>query len=456
MIDPESGFPGGGARRGAADAATGVAAGGPGAGAPDASWPALDAAHVWHPYTQHGIAAPPIPVARAEGAYLYDPDGRPILDAISSWWVNLHGHAHPAIARAIAEQAARLEQVIFAGFTHEPAARLAAELAAVLPGRLTRVFYSDDGSTAVEVALKIALQLWWNRGRRRPVIAALENAYHGDTFGAMSVSGRGVFVEPFAEHLFDVARLPDPTEGDAAGALAGLLERRGEDVAAVIVEPLLLGAGGMRVWGEETLREIRRLTREHGVLLIADEVLTGFGRTGPLFACERAGVEPDIICLSKGLTGGFLPLGITAVREEIFEAFRSADRRHTLFHGHSYTANPLACAAARASLALLLDRACAERRHAIEAAHREHLARLAGHPFVRSPRVLGTVAAFDLHAEAGYLSPIGAELQAFALREGVLLRPLGNVVYLLPPYCVAPGEIGFVYDVIRRFLATRG
>ncbi|HWV57532.1 MAG TPA: adenosylmethionine--8-amino-7-oxononanoate transaminase [Longimicrobiales bacterium] len=420
------------------------------------SWTTLDHSHVWHPYTQHGTALPPIPVARAEGAYLYDTDGRAILDAISSWWVTIHGHAHPVIAEAIAAQARRLEQVIFAGFTHEPAARLAAELAAVLPGQLTRVFFSDDGSTAVEVAIKIALQLGWNRGLRRPVIAALENAYHGDTFGAMSVSGRGLFTDPFSEHLFDVARLPDPTEGDTAGALARLLEERGEDIAAVIVEPLLLGAGGMRVWSRETLRQIRTLTREHDVLLIADEVLTGFGRTGPLFACDGAGVEPDIICLSKGLTGGFLPLGATAVREEIFEAFRSDDRRRTLFHGHSYTANPLACAAARASLRLLLEDGAADRREAIERAHRDNMPRVAGHPRVRNPRVLGTVAAFDLHAGDGYLSPIGQELQTFALREGVLLRPLGNVVYVLPPYCVTPEEIGSIYDVVLRFLARHG
>lgn len=416
------------------------------------AWPELDRRHVWHPYTQHGLAGSPVPIVRASGAYLYDIDGRAILDAISSWWVTLHGHAHPAIAAAVADQASRLEQVIFAGFTHEPAARLAAELTAVLPGRPTRIFYSDDGSTAVEVALKIALQLGWNRGRRRAIIAALDNAYHGDTFGAMSVSGRGVFTEPFGEHLFDVARLPDPTEGDTCGALRELLDHRGEDVAAVIVEPLLLGAGGMRVWDASTLREIRELTRQHDVLLIADEVLTGFGRTGPLFACAGAGVEPDITCLSKGLTGGFLPLGATAVTEEIFEAFRSSDRRHTLFHGHSYTANPLACAAARASLALLLGDEASARRAAIEAAHRRHLPELAKDPRVENPRVLGTIAAFDLHADPGYLSPIGADLQAFALSRGVLLRPLGNVVYLLPPYCTTPEEIGRVYDVVREFL----
>jgi adenosylmethionine---8-amino-7-oxononanoate aminotransferase len=416
-----------------------------------APWAALDAAHVWHPYTQHATAAPPLPIARAAGAYLYDVHGRPILDAISSWWVTLHGHAHPAIADAVAEQARSLEQVIFAGFTHEPAARLAAELVERLPPGLTRVFYSDNGSTAVEVALKLALQYWWSVGERRPLVAALEHAYHGDTFGAMSASARSAFTAPFGDQLFEVARLPDPVDGDPVAALEALLDARGRELAAVIVEPLLLGAGGMRVWGAERLRAIRALTAEAGVLLIADEVLTGFGRTGPLFACGGAGVVPDIICLSKGLTGGFLPLGATCCREEIFEAFLSDDRRRTFFHGHSFTANPIACAASRASLALL-DDACEARRTAIEQAHGGELARLAAHPRVCRPRVLGTMAAFELEGTSSYFAAAGPRLAAFALERGVLLRPLGNVVYLLPPYCTTPDEVRGVYDVIGQFL----
>jgi len=276
----------------------------------------------------------------------------------------------------------------------------------------------------------------------------------------MSASGRGVFTAPFGEQLFEVARLPDPSAGGDAGpgsggdtiaALTELLATRGSDVAAVIVEPLLLGAGGMRVWDAEVLREIRRLTQDAGVLLIADEVLTGFGRTGPLFACGGAGVSPDLLCLSKGLTGGFLPLGATAATEEIFAAFLSDDRRRTFFHGHSYTANPLACAAARASLSLL-DDACELRRREIERAHRKGLGRLARHPAVCRPRGLGTVAAFELAGAGGYLDPLGPALAAFALDEGVLLRPLGNVVYLLPPYCATPAEIARVYDTVERFL----
>jgi adenosylmethionine-8-amino-7-oxononanoate aminotransferase len=418
-------------------------------------WQALDHAHVWHPYTQHGLVRAFAPVEHASGAYLHLAGGTRLLDAISSWWVTLHGHAQPQIAAAVAEQAATLEQVIFAGFTHEPAARLAAELVQVLPDGLTRIFYSDDGSTAVEAAVKMALQLWRHRGESRPLIAALDNAYHGDTFGAMSASAPSVFTEPFARHLFEVARLPDPSEGDTLAALDALIDSRGHEMAAVIVEPLLLAAGGMRVWSESVLQGIRQRTADAGVLLIADEVATGFGRTGPLFACQRAGVSPDILCMSKGITGGFLPLGATAVREEVFQGFVSDDRRRTFFHGHSYTANPIACAAARASLRLLLNPSCAERRTAIESAHRAGLARLSTHPRVRSPRVIGTVAAFDLVAGEGYLSPIGRELAEFAAGEGVLLRPLGNVVYLMPPYCTTPDEIDGVYGVVERFLETR-
>ena len=383
-------------------------------------------------------------------------------NAISSWWVTLHGHANPVIADAIARQAQTLEQVIFAGFTHEPAAALAEELVAKLPPGLTRVFYSDNGSTAVEVALKIALQYWQNRGQRRPLIAALEHAYHGDTFGAMSASATSMFTAPFADHLFDIVRLPAPMPGPdnstMLGALDRLLDQRSTELAAVIVEPRLQGAAGMRTWDAETLRAIRARTTAHDVLLIADEVLTGFGRTGPLFVCGGAGIVPDIMCLSKGLTGGFLPLGATVVREPLFDAFRSADRRMTFFHGHSYTANPLACAAARASLGLL-DKACATRRAELETDQRRHLAGLAAHPWVRDPRVLGTIAAFDLappdgagDGDRGYLAPIGRELAAFALARGVLLRPLGDVVYTMPPYSITPEQLALVYEVVGLFL----
>ena len=418
---------------------------------PDRSVVELDHAHVWHPYTQHGLGTLPREITRAKGAFLYDREGRAIFDGISSWWVTLLGHAQPEIARAISRQAGTLEQVIFAGFTHEPAAMLAAELTPVLPGQLTRCFFSDDGSTAVEVALKMALQYWLNAGEKRPLIAALEGAYHGDTFGAMSVGARGLFTAAFERQLFEIVRLPDPSTGDVLAAIDQLIADRGKELAAVIVEPLLLGAGGMRVWNAQLLRDMRERVRASGALFIADEVLTGFGRTGPLFACERAGVEPDIICLSKGLTGGFLPLGVTAVREEIFDRFASGDSSRMFFHGHSYTANPIACAAARASLHLL-DDACRQRRDTIEAAHRDRLNRLSSHPKVRNTRVIGTLGAFDLADSTGYLDSRGSALAQYALTRGVLLRPLGGTVYLLPPYCTLPEELTNAYEVIGDFL----
>jgi adenosylmethionine-8-amino-7-oxononanoate aminotransferase len=413
-----------------------------------------DARHIWHPYTQHLGAVPAIEAVGASGAFIHTADGRKIFDAISSWWVTLHGHSHPAIVEAIAHQAATLDQVIFTSFTHEPAALFARDLVGVLPDGLSRVFFSDDGSTAVEVAVKMALQYHANRGSKRSIVVALQNAYHGDTFGAMSVSGRGTFTDPFSSLLFDVRRLPDPVSGDVVSALDTLIEREGSAIAAIIVEPLLQGAGGMLIYDEAILAALRARARENDILFIADEVLTGFGRTGPLFACQRAGIAPDIMCLSKGLTGGTLPLGATVATDEIFDAFLSEDRHRTLFHGHSYTANPIACAAGRASLALLDDDS-ARKRDAINSAHRAGIARIESHSLVRNARILGTVSAFDLAVGSGYLSPIGKELADFALGFGILLRPLGNVVYVLPPFCATPAELETVYGVIEQFLALR-
>lgn len=410
-----------------------------------------DGAHSWHPYTQHMGAPLPVPIARAQGAWLYDMHDRPILDAVSSWWVTTHGHSKPEIAEAIAQQARTLDHVIFAGFTHAPATELASELVTRLPRGLTRVFFSDNGSTAVEVAIKMSMQFFVNAGKPRRLVAALENAYHGDTFGAMAAGARTMFSEPFDPLLFEVARLPDPMEGDTLAALEALIAERGKELAAVIVEPLLMGAGGMRIYDEHILQGIRELTEEAGVHLIADEVLTGFGRTGPLFACERADIAPDIMCMSKGLTGGFMALGATAATEAIYDAFLSPDRKRTFFHGHSYTANPIACAAALAALQLYNDES-EDDRIRIEVAHANHLATFRKHPGVKSTRQIGTIAVMELKAEPGYLSEIGRELGAYALEQGVLLRPLGNVAYCLPPYCIQDSELDRVYEVIRQFL----
>jgi adenosylmethionine-8-amino-7-oxononanoate aminotransferase len=403
---------------------------------------------IWHPYTQEAADPRPIEIDRGEGAYLYARDGRRLIDAISSWWVNLHGHAHPLIADAIATQARKLEHVIFAGFTHEPAEELAARLAAILPSSLNRVFFSDNGSTAVEAALKIAVQYWHNQGRKEKCrIAALDHAYHGDTIGAMSVSADSPFTAAFDAFRMPVLRIR------SARDLEQLLLVKKDEVAALIVEPLIQGAGGMRTYPAAELKQYRDLCTAHGVLLIADEVFTGFGRTGRMFACDHAGIVPDLMCLSKGLTGGFLPLAATVCRDEIYEVFYSPDRSRSLFHGHSYAGNPLGCAAAVACLKIFETEPVFERIAAIEQIHRERLAEFRNHPAVSGVRMLGTIAAIELRADdAGYLSNLRDSLYPFFLDHGVLLRPLGNIVYTVPPYVISPGDLNFVYDVIQEAL----
>ncbi len=415
-----------------------------------------DRKFLWHPYTQHGLGIPPLEVVSGRGAWLELAGGRRILDAISSWWVNLHGHAHPEIAAAIAAQAGRLEQVIFAGFTHEPAVALAELLVAAAAERgtaLRRVFYSDDGSTAVEVALKMAYQFHAQRGapeRRRFI--ALAGAYHGDTLGAMAVG------EPSGFHALFRPLLPEVdfvAPGDAP-ALARLLADRPGRHAALIVEPMVQGAGGMRMHDPGFLREAEKLCREAGVLLICDEVFTGFYRTGRLFAFEHANLKPDFITLSKGLTGGFVPLGATLATEEIFAAFASDDRSHTFMHGHSFSANPIACAAGIASWKLLHAPACQRRIEAIATATAAGIARLARHPAARHARHLGTIGAVDIEGPPGYFSTLGPRLYEAALRRGVLLRPLGNVLYAVPPYCVTDEEIALIYETMERLLDESG
>ncbi len=392
-----------------------------------------DRAALWHPYTQHGLERETLPVVAAEGSWLTLEDGRRVLDAISSWWCCLHGHGRPELVAAIARQAAQLDHVLFAGATHEPAVALAERLLAVAPAGLTRVFYSDNGSTAVEVALKLAYQSCQHRGEaERRSFIAFEGGYHGDTFGAMAVGDPEPFFRPFEPLLFPVVRVPLD-----AGALARAFERLPGQVAAVILEPLIQAAGGMRVYSPSLLVEARRLSREHGALLIADEVMTGFGRTGSLFACSAAGIEPDLLCLAKGLTGGTLPLATTLAREEIFDAFLSTERSRAFFHGHTFTANPIACAAALASLELVLAENVPARFAAlggrIEATLR---AALSNGDVRNSLRRLGGIVVLDLPArqgDTGYLSSRALELRRRALELGALLRPLGNVLYAMPP-----------------------
>jgi len=405
---------------------------------------------VWHPFTQHGLAPDATMVERGEGAWLETADGRRMLDAISSWWVVTHGHRHPAIVAAIKEQAERLDQVIFAGFTHEPAERLAEKLVGMAPRGLAHVFYSDSGSTAVEVALKMALGYWRNIGAPRSRIVALEHGYHGDTIGTMSAGARGIFNAAYAPLLFDVARIPFPARGREQATLDALdAACRAEPVAALIVEPLILGAGGMLIYAPSVLAEMRRICDTHGVLLIADEVMTGWGRTGTLFASEQAGIAPDILCLAKGITGGSLPLAATLATSAIFEAHRSTDRSKTFFHSSSYTANPIACAAALANIGVWKEEPVAARIEGLAALQGKLLATLEAHPRLENARKLGTITAVDLKVEdGGYLAEAGPKLAAFFLERGLLLRPLGNTIYTMPPYCVTERELALVYETI--------
>jgi len=403
---------------------------------------------VWHPFTQHGLGEPIPLVTHGEGAALYTQDGRRIVDAISSWWVTTHGHRNPRIMAAIAAQTQKLDQIIFAGWTHEPAEALARGLTDMLPPALTRVFYSDSGSTSVEVALKMALGFWANRGEPRHRILVLEHSYHGDTIGAMSVGARGVFNRAYAPLLFDVGTIAFPAAGHEQATVDALEAECRAGAAAFIVEPLLLGAGGMLIYSPETLAAMRDICAAHDVLFIADEVMTGWGRTGTLLACEQAGVVPDILCLSKGLTGGAIPLAVTLATEPIYAAHCSQDRATMFFHSSSYTANPIACAAALANLEIWRDEPVAER---IADLSQRQAARLAAldHPAIGGKRQLGTITALEIaDPDAGYLSTLGPRLLGFFRERDLLLRPLGNTVYVMPPYCIDDADLDAIYAAI--------
>lgn len=433
-----------------------------------------DRAHLWHPYTQMRTAPPPLVVLRGEGVYLWLDDGKRVLDGISSWWVNIHGHCHPKLNAALESQARNLEHVLFAGCTHHPAVELAEQLIEILPPGISRIFYSDNGSTAVEAALKMACQYWQNRGEPgRRTFIALRHAYHGDTVGAMSVSDSSAFTRPFQPLLFPVARAEAPycyrcplnldrtsCRIDCLKDLERLLNSEGKGVAAVIVEPMLQGAGGMITWPVEFLAGVRRFCDHYGTLLIADEVLTGFGRTGRMFACEHASVRPDIICLSKALTAGYLPMAVTATTEHVYEAFLSDDRAKTFFHGHSFTANPLGCAVALESLSLFRTEGVLNRIAALEQQLRAGLEPLAALEHVGDVRVIGGVGIVELvqdkttRAAGGYHDRIGPLLAAEFLRRNLLLRPLGNVVYFMPPYVIEGKEVDWAIGQIREVLES--
>lgn len=414
-----------------------------------------DRAVNWHPYTQMQTAEDAVPIVRGKGAYLYDNEGKEYIDAVSSWWVTLHGHAHPYIAQRVSEQLHTLEQVIFAGFTHEPAVQLSENLLKLLPDNQQKVFYSDNGSTAVEVALKMCIQYAHNTGKAKTKILAFNNAYHGDTFGAMSVSGRSVWTQPFKDLLFEVVCIDVPAL-ENLDHLKQLIYKLRDELACFIYEPLVQGAAGMLMHRAEDLSELMKFCRNLGILMIQDEVFTGFGRTGKLFAADHLSEKPDIMCFSKGLTGGTMPMGITTCSDDIYNAFLSDDKYKTLFHGHSFTANPLACTAALASMELLLQESTQFHIQRIAEQHRQFAKVLKSHKQIECVRQTGTILAWEYKTEntTSYFNEIGKVLYEEFLQRGILMRPLGNVLYLVPPYCITEEELSFVYKQIINVLDT--
>ncbi len=410
---------------------------------------------IWHPYTQMQTAGLPVPIVRGEGARLYDEEGNEYIDAIASWWVNTHGHAHPYIAEKVAVQLSKLEHVIFAGFTHEPAVELAERLLKVLPPNQSRVFYSDNGSTAVEVGIKMALQYWHNRGEKKQKIIVLSNSYHGDTFGAMSASVRDLFTEPFWDLLFDVLCVDAPVKGKEIKALEQLADAaERDDIAAFVFEPLLQGAGGMIMYDAGPLDNMIGICKQKGIPTVADEVLTGFGRTGKFFASDYLANKPDIICMSKGLTGGTMALGATSCTAGIYDGFLSGDKRKSFFHGHSYTGNPVACAAALASLDLFDRKETWDNVVRIIGRQKDFVTGIASHHRVRNARQTGTIIAFDVvnGKETSYLNDLRDWMNDYCVNRRIIIRPLGNVMYLIPPYCITDNELDRVYSTLRSML----
>lgn len=408
---------------------------------------------IWHPYTQMKTAAPAIGIVRGEGAGLFDERGKKYIDAVSSWWVNIHGHAHPYIAQKVSEQLHKLEHVIFAGFTHQGAIELAERLLAILPDNQQKAFYSDNGSTAIEVAIKMCLQYWLNKGLQRTKIIAFKNAYHGDTFGAMAVSGRSAFTKAFDSLLFEVEFIDTPN-ADNINDLKFQISNLKSSTACFIFEPLVQGSGGMLMYEAQYLDQLMAHCQQENVLMIADEVFTGFGRTGKPFACDHLQVQPDIMCFSKGLTGGTMALGLTTCTQHIYDAFLSDDRLKTLFHGHSFTANPVACAAALASLDLFLEPATAVNIQRIEALHRQFADKIKHHPKIKAIRQTGTIVAMEWETgnDTSYFNSLRDKLYHYFLAEGIILRPLGNIIYILPPYCITNAELDYVYSKIEQAL----
>ena len=416
-----------------------------------------DEKYIWHPYTHQKDRLAVIPIVKGDRSLLIDEDGNKYIDAVSSWWVNIHGHGNKYIAKKIYEQAKKLQQVIFTGFTHEPAVELAEKLLPVLPGHFWKIFYSDDGSTSTEVAIKMAIQYWKNVGdNNRNKIVAFHNSYHGDTFGAMSISERGIYTFAFQDKLFDVVFIDTP-DGKNIQKLKNEIEKIKEEIVCFIYEPLLQGAGGMLMYQPDDLNELLHLMKEKEIVCIADEVLTGFYRTGKFFAGDYMQEKADIICLSKALTGGTMALGVTACTQKIYDAFVSDDKTKTLFHGHSFTGNALACAAGVASFELLQKGKVLKNIENIISSHEsffKKLKKIQKKEYVKNVRQCGTIIAFELctSEKDNYLNTISKDFTTFSMKQGVYLRSMGNTIYVMPPYCITSKELKKIYFVILEFI----
>lgn len=414
-----------------------------------------DLQYNWHPYTQHKTAAPHIAITKGEGALLWDENGKEYIDAIASWWVNPYGHSNKVIADAIYEQLTTLEHVLFGGFTHEPAILVAEKLMQLLPSNQQKLFYSDNGSTAVEIAIKVALQYFYNKGEKRTKIIAFENAFHGDTFAAMAASGISFFTEAFKGSLLEVVRIPVPIKGNEQTSYEVLeaLLKTGE-FAGFIFEPLVQGAAGMVMYEAEELDKLMALCKKNQVFTIADEVMTGFGKTGKNFACDYLTQQPDMMCLSKALTGGTIPMAITTFTQELFDGFYDDDVNKALFHGHTFTANPTGCAAALASMELLTTDGMQQNIRRIHAKHLDFENTIKQHPRVTTTRVLGVILALEIKTDGAqsYYGSFRNKLYNFFIDKGIILRPVGNIVYVLPPYVISDTQLEKIYQTIEEAL----
>lgn len=419
----------------------------------------IDEQYLWHPYTQHKTAQPPIAIARGEGALLWDIDGKQYIDAIASWWVNPFGHSNKFIADAVYKQMTTLEHVLFGGFTHEPAARVAEALMKILPSNQQKIFFSDNGSTSVEVAIKVALQYFYNNNQKRTTIIAFEDAFHGDTFAAMAASGISFYTQAFHGMFIDVVRIPVPVKGKENESYEALRKVIADyNCAGFIFEPLVQGAAGMVMYEPETLDKLISICRENDVLTIADEVMTGFGKTGKTFACDYLTTQPDMMCLSKALTGGTIPMAITTFTQQLFDGFYSDDINKALFHGHTFTANPTACAAAIASIKLLQSDEMQQNIIRINRRHNEFVKKIENHPKVATSRVLGVIFALEIKttSEASYYGTLRNQLYDFFIENGIILRPVGNIVYVLPPYIIGDDQLSIIYETIESALEKIG